>query len=178
METLVNRYALALLSIAVEEHNNENYRLLVKDLYNSFNQSEDLKLLLKSTFVSKDEKKNLFKTMLNDIELKKVLDFVLVIIDNGRSSYLLPILEEFIKVSNNYDNISEGIIYSTIRLSEKEIEKITNAIAKKLNKSIHLHNRLDSSLIGGVKVVIDDHVFDGSIKNKLNNLKTQLEKGA
>lgn len=178
METLVNRYALALLSIAVEEHNNESYRLLIKDLYSNFSQSDDLKLLLKSSFVSKEEKKQLFITMLNDIKLKKILDFILVIIDNGRSNCLLEIFDEFIKVSNNYDNISEGIIYSTIRLSESEIEKITTAIAQKLNKSIRLHNRLDPSLIGGVKVVIDDHVFDGSIKNKLNNLKTQLEKGA
>lgn len=177
MDSLANRYASALLDIALEENKNQQYRDQIKELVDSFSESDELLALLKSSFVSKEEKKSLFNEMLKGIELVKICDFINVIIDNSRERFLLEILREFIAISNAHDNISEGIIYSTTKLSKEEINKITKSIEEKLHKRVNLHNRLDGSLIGGIKVIIDEHVYDGSIKNKLKNLKQQLEKG-
>ena len=45
----------------------------------------------------------------------------------------------------------------------------------KIGKKVELKNKLDERLIGGVKVVVHDHVFDGSVKYKLETLKEQLK---
>ena len=37
-----------------------------------------------------------------------------------------------------------------------------------------LISRIDPSLIGGVKVVINSHVYDGSIKNQLEKMQIDL----
>ena len=39
-----------------------------------------------------------------------------------------------------------------------------------------LINIIDPSLIGGVKVVINDHIYDGSIKHHIDNMKLSLLK--
>ena len=52
---------------------------------------------------------------------------------------------------------------------------ISDAVGKKLNHKIELKNIIDERLIGGVRVVINDHVFDGSVKFKLETLKNNLK---
>ena len=39
---------------------------------------------------------------------------------------------------------------------------------------VELISRIDPSLIGGVKVVINSHVYDGSIKNQLEKMQIDL----
>ena len=174
METLALNYATALLQIAKDESKNKEYRLQVKSILETLEASDDLLLVLSSNLISKREKLDLFKELLKD-EDKFVQDFILVIIENNRSNALIPILKEFIRISNLEDGIIEGIVYSTSFLTKEEIRKLEDAISKKINKEIVLKNRLDNSLIGGVKIIVDDYNFDGSIKNKLNKLNQYLK---
>ena len=175
MDTLASRYATALLLIAKENNQNTLYRNIVKELITLFSDAEDLKKVLNSSFISKNEKKSLLEIILKEVEIEYIRDFILLIFDNGRISHLDEILKEFVSLSNNEDNIVEGIVYSTIKLNNDEIANITNSIEQKIDKKIYLYNKIDSTLIGGIKVVIDNYIFDGSIKNKLKELKQYLQ---
>ena len=77
MESLALRYANALLSIALDENKNETYREHVKSIYETLQSSNDLQLVLKSAFISKKEKLDLFETLLKDEDLIYVRDFIL-----------------------------------------------------------------------------------------------------
>ena len=88
---------------------------------------------------------------------------------------LKRIAKEFVEISNEELNVLEGIVYSTIPLTEKEIKKLEDACKSKLSQDVELKNKIDPSLIGGVKIAISDHVFDGSIKGKLESLKLNLK---
>ena len=55
-----------------------------------------------------------------------------------------------------------------------DIEKVQNSISESIGVKVELHNKVDPSLIGGIKVIIKDHVYDGSLKNKLSKLKNEL----
>ena len=85
------------------------------------------------------------------------------------------IAKETCKNINFELNIYEGIIYSTEPLQNSKILEISRLISKKLGRQVELKNKIDSRLIGGVKVVVHDHIFDGSIKYKLETLKEQLK---
>ena len=89
----------------------------------------------------------------------------------------MEILNEFIRISNLEDGIIEGIIYSVEFLSSEQIDNVSKAIEQKINKKVVLKNRIDNTLIGGIKVVVDDYNFDGSIKNKLKKLNQYLKEG-
>ena len=60
-------------------------------------------------------------------------------------------------------------------LSSEQIDNVSKAIEQKINKKVVLKNRIDNTLIGGIKVVVDDYNFDGSIKNKLKKLNQYLK---
>lgn len=61
-------------------------------------------------------------------------------------------------------------ISSSIKLSEKEIEKISGIIKDQLKVS-QVRVNLDSVLLGGIKVRIGDMVYDDSLKRKINQLR-------
>ena len=52
---------------------------------------------------------------------------------------------------------------------------VLQTLWQKINKKVVLKNRIDNTLIGGIKVVVDDYNFDGSIKNKLSKLNQYLK---
>ena len=54
------------------------------------------------------------------------------------------------------------------------LKDIAGAVSKKENKSIVLRQIVDQNLIGGIRVQINDRVYDDSIKNKVEKLRNEL----
>lgn len=86
----------------------------------------------------------------------------------------MEIIKAFKMLTNEYFGIEEGILYASYDISEAEVKEVELALGKKENKTIHLRVIKDPSLIGGIKVEINNRVFDGSIKNKVALLKKEL----
>lgn len=177
MDSLANRYASALLSIALEQNKNAEYRSYVKEIVKAIQENKEFLNLLTSAFITKSERKQIVNQILKDAPFKEIVSFMDVIIDNDRGNLVLNILVEFISISNRHDNIAEGIIYSTINLDSKQMDSIAKAISMKINRQVYLKNQIDERLIGGIKVVIEDYIFDGSLNYKITNLKNMLLEG-
>ena len=69
------------------------------------------------------------------------------------------------------------INFLKVIVNKKQVEEIEKALKVRLNCEVELVNLIDERLLGGVKVVIEDKIFDGSIKNKLEKLKSSLISG-
>ena len=94
---------------------------------------------------------------------------------NHRFNIINRIVKEYVEISNDELGVLEGIVYSTIELTRGEISRLEESVSKKLSQRVELTNHIDMSLIGGIKIVIHDHVFDGSLKGKLESLKLNLK---
>jgi F-type H+-transporting ATPase subunit delta len=44
-------------------------------------------------------------------------------------------------------------------------------MSKHFQREVRLVNKIDLNLLGGVQLVVHDHIFDGSIKGKLDQLR-------
>jgi len=177
MDSLYNRYALALFDLALEKKRVKEYQDEVRVVYNSFKKNEEVVHILSSCFLSKEEKMKIIDKILVDCKEKDVEYFVKVLINNGRQMHILRIFEEFDKICNEHAGIKLGIVYSPYKIDETQIIEIEKVISKKIGFSVKLNNEIDAKLIGGVKVVVGEHVFDNSIKNKLRKMRTTLIKG-
>ena len=104
-------------------------------------------------------------------------NFLKLIIKNNRINKFNLIAKEFNKLCNDYLNIKEGIIYSTEALSKEQIKRVEDKLSEVINTKVELTNQIDEKLIGGIKVIVDEKIFDGSIKNKLEKLKSTLISG-
>ncbi len=174
MDSLFVRYANALLNIAKEKGKIKETKQDINSLVEFFASNEDINAYLKSYFVEEEAKYQLVDKICKDASLKELSAFIKILIKKHRFNKFKEIANEFIKEANEELGISEGFVYSTTKLTKEQISKIEDAISKKLNHKVELVNRIDDRLIGGVKVVVHDHVFDGSLKNKIETMKNNL----
>ena len=173
MKELAQNYASALLSIAIDDNKVIDYQKEVKELRKIIRDNEDFILLLDSRFLSIEERMNNAEKILKGFS-PDVVNFIKIIIKHNRVSYLEDILEAFNSLCNENQDIVEGLIYSAFPLGEDTLLKIKKKISQIENHEVDLISRIDPSLIGGVKVVINSHVYDGSIKNQLEKMQIDL----
>ena len=175
MEEAVSRYADALVSLAKEEGKLEQYKFAVLSIAETFKLNPELLKYLKSYFVKEEDKYKVIDDFTKDFKLQNLTNFIKLLVVKHKIYLFKDIANEITKGINFELDVYEGFVYSTEPLEKTKIVEISQVISEKIGKKVELKNKLDERLIGGVKVVIHDHVFDGSIKHKLETLKEQLK---
>lgn len=176
MDTVVVRYAEALRSLAIEENKVSDYKAAIKALLDAFKENPDLAILLSSAFIKKSDKRATVDKLFRSPETPSIAPFLKVLVDHGRIRELAKIGHEFIKLCNNTLGIEEGIIYSTTLLEKEKIAEIENAVSKMSGQKIELTNEIDVSLIGGIKVIVHDRIYDASVSSMIDSLQSELLK--
>ena len=175
MEEVASRYAAALVSLAKEEQKLEQYKVAVLSMKEVFDSNPEILKYLKSYFVKSEEKFKIVEELTKDFGLNNFTNFIKLLVEKHKIYLYKDIVSEITKDINFELDIYEGFVYSTEPLESSKILEISQVISQRIGKKVELKNRLDSRLIGGVKVVVHDHVFDGSIKYKLETMKEQLK---
>lgn len=84
------------------------------------------------------------------------------------------ICQQFQQLCYDALGIQVGKVWSAYELTEDQIKKIQDALSTQLNKQVLLKQQVDTQLIGGIKVEIDNHVYDNSLSYKMGLLKQEL----
>lgn len=173
MNQIAQTYAEALFSLGLEEKKLTKLQDEGRTLSEIIHDNEDFLLLIDSRFMSREERQDIASKILKDFD-EDIVNFVKVLIANNRTNYIKDVLQAFNSLCNEYKGVKEGLIYSAFPLNKETLNKIKNKISQIEGMDVELISRIDPSLIGGVKVVINSHVYDGSIKNQLEKLQIDL----
>lgn len=175
MNEVASRYGQALYSLALEKGLVLKWQEEVKEIRRAFNENADFIVVLGSRFLPIEERQEMLKNTLKGID-ENIISLLEIVIANHRTNEIDNILLAFNSFCNEYRGIEEGYLYSSIRLDESTIKKLETKISEVEHHQVELHNVIDPQLIGGVKVVIHDRVYDGSIKHHLEQMKKDLLK--
>ncbi len=176
MDSLASRYALAMFDIALEENKVKEYQEKMKCVKKILNDNPDYLRVLSSYFLTAKEKHDLVESAFKSLDSKHIISFMKVVIDNHRVNEIDKIFQEFHTLCNEFQGIDEGFVYSVIPLGEEQIKQIEKAISLKMKVKVELQNIIDERLIGGIKVVVNDHVYDSSLLHKIDSLKKEIKK--
>ncbi|RVU97651.1 ATP synthase F1 subunit delta [Coriobacteriales bacterium OH1046] len=171
MNQIAERYAQAFFSLAKDED-------AVAELKGEASAlkavcDRDLIRLLDNRSVTKDEKKALFRESIRGAD-RNLMNLLYLLVDEGRGHYLAEILGGFISLCNEDLGIQEVMVYSARPLTEEERAEIGGAVGGKLGKAVEIANRIDESLLAGTRILINDRVYDSSLKAKVRSLKEEL----
>lgn len=173
MNEIAASYGLALFSLSKEQDLVEKRQTEVKELRSILKENADFITVLNSSFLSLDDRVKIIDKNLPGID-EDVKNFLKVICRNNRAKFILDILDSFNSYCNEHRGIKEGILYSTIPIPEDAKHRIEEKIAQLEKCSVELTNRIDPSLVGGVKVLINSRIYDGSISGKIEKIKRSL----
>ncbi len=87
------------------------------------------------------------------------------------------ITDEYTKLYNKKHDIVEATVTLVSRLSEHTRLELREALKKKYKaREVHMLEKVDQRIIGGMKVKVGDEVTDRTILNSLKQLEVQLLK--
>ena len=175
MNEIASRYGLALFSIAEDRNEISSLQLEVKELRKVLLENPDFVTLLSNLFLLQEEREGIVDKTLSAFD-KDVVTLIKVLINNNRVHYIHDVLEAFNSLCNHARGVEEGLVYSVYPLDEQTLKTLERKVSKLENVEVELINRIDQNLIGGLKVVISGHIYDGSIKYKLEQMKIDLLK--
>lgn len=175
MNEIASRYGLALHSIASDRNELLEMQNECKELKKVLLENPSFITLLGNSFITVEEREEIIDKTLKAFD-KDIVSLIKLLIRNGRSRYIIDVLDEFNSLCNHSRGVDEGLVYSVDPLDEKLLHKLENKISKLENVEIELINKIDPTIIGGIKVVIHGKIYDGSIKNQLENMKNDLLK--
>ena len=175
MKEITSRYSVALFSLKKDENQLIDSQVEIKELIKVLRENPDFLTLLDSSYKEFEEKEEIINQVFKSVD-EEIVSLIKIVVRNHRAMYLIDIFEEFNSLVNEYRGVLEGLVYSTVPLSESELDKLNQKISEVEARQTELRNIIDPSLIGGVKVVINDHIYDGSIKHHIENMKLSLLK--
>jgi F-type H+-transporting ATPase subunit delta len=101
-----------------------------------------------------------------------------MVVKNGRESYLPAIARVFIHETMRYKGITKSVLTSAIELDVKLRKQIIAMISEVFKTKVELEEVIDSEIIGGFILRVDDNYIDASVRNKLNKIKKELRRSA
>lgn len=168
------KHAEALYQLAKEEGKVAEYETALQNVLLSFKENPGLESCLSSYALSKEKLYPLVDEIYGKIPLKSLVPFLKVVIAHHRMNHFSEIEAAYRSLANAALGIKEGLVYSAMPLSEKEMALVTASFEEKLRVKVELENRTEPSLLGGIKVAIDGKVYDGTLSSKLEALRSRL----
>lgn len=173
MDIISSRYAESLFDLAKEEQSVETYQLDMLKVQTVF-QDESLVKFFSHVALQDEVKIEVLKKSFENQVSTYVFNFMLLLIKKRRMKYIETICCCFESLCNDYFGIKIGKVYSAYDLLPEEIVKIEDVMSEKEEKKVKLRMIKDESLIGGIKVEIDNHIYDDSLSYRLESLKREL----
>ena len=170
---IAKRYARALFDIASEDQSYNDWLDKLK-LISDTETDKDFAIVLNSTKISLSKKMNtideVFKSKLNTLQL----NFLKLLTKNHSFSIIEDIHKQFLDQVEKLNNIIRVSVTSPYKISDDLKDQISNLVNEISGAESVIEEKIDSELIGGVVIRLGDTVIDGSIKNKVKQLRREL----
>jgi len=101
-------------------------------------------------------------------------NFITLMADNNRLALLPDVVNVYKHISEQDAKSLSADVYTSEQLNQEQLDKITASLSKRTGKTVKLNQHIDTSLLSGARIVAGDLVIDGSLKAKLEKLKTEL----
>ena len=175
--TSAQRYSLALYELSTEANSLENIEKHSVAVLKLIDSSKDFNDLIKDPTENQENLISIVNKISENFKLDNLLkNFMNFLIKKRRFFYIEKILKNFIDICSEKRGEIKGEIQSAKELSNEEIKKITEELAKNFSSKMKLNYKHDKSLIGGLIVKIGSTMVDTSIKNKLQKIENRMIK--
>ncbi len=162
------RYARALFELSEETSETNKIEKSLKDLLNLYLVNKEFENFIKNPTQSFQSQLEVIKKISEIMNFSKFLkNFISMLVVKRRIFFIKKIIESFLKLLARKRGMISASLISSKKLSKEELSNISSEISKIVGSSIHFDYKVDSDLIGGLKIQLGSLMIDTSIKNKL-----------
>jgi F-type H+-transporting ATPase subunit delta len=101
-------------------------------------------------------------------------NFLLVLVDKGRTGQLEEIAREFERLVAEHEGIVHAELTTAVELSDAEARDLLARIEDSTGRKVEATRKVDPDLIGGIVLQVGSYRLDGSVRGRLNRLRREL----
>ena len=170
---IAKRYARAMFDIASEDQSYDDWLNKLK-LIADTRVEVNFANVLNSTKLSVTKKMNLIDDVFSNKLNKLQLNFLKLLTKNQSFFIIQDIYKQFLGLVEKRNNLIRVTVTSPYQISDDLKNQILNLVNDISGADSIIEEKIDSELIGGVVIRLGDTVIDGSIKNKVKQLRREL----
>ncbi len=121
-----------------------------------------------------DRRATLLAELLGDSLPAPVLNFVRIMAENDRLTLLGEVAALFADMKQQLEATVAVEVTSAYDITDAELNQLSDAMARKLERSVTITSLTDPSLLGGAVIRAGDLVIDGSVRGRLDKLAGAL----
>jgi F-type H+-transporting ATPase subunit delta len=175
ISNISKRYARAFFEIAEEEKKLEQYYNELRQFSSIIAENKDLGGFLANPIFEQESKKKVLEKIIGKLSLSKMtINFLKVLIDKKRIDVLSDIEICYRQLMDETLQKSRVTLKTAFPLSREMQDYITVNLEKVTGRKVEVTVENDKSLLGGIVIGVGDTLYDGSIKNQLNNMRNLL----
>ncbi|UCH83596.1 MAG: ATP synthase F1 subunit delta [Candidatus Latescibacterota bacterium] len=171
---IAQRYAKALHDAALAAGKADEVFADTQSLLALKTDDRSFQHFIESPQVLTDEKVRVIKTILEDRVSKLVVDLLLLLVEKKRFMFIEEILEAYRYLYEKEKGIVEVRAITAIPLEDALKDELIRKLEARINKTVRIKPEVDPNIIGGMILVMEDHILDGSIRFKLEQLQRRL----
>jgi F-type H+-transporting ATPase subunit delta len=166
-------YANALFEAAQEEGRLEPVRDQLAQLVAAEREVPELRELLRNPQVDPRARRAALEDVLAGSD-ELLRNFLLVLVDKGRTDQLEEIGREFERLIAEHEGIVHAELTTAIELSDEEARKLLGQIEQASGRKVEASRAVDPGLIGGIVLQVGSHRLDASVRGRLDRLRREL----
>lgn len=173
-KSVARRYAEAFFSIARENNKINDYQLELETVVKTIQEVDNLKEYMNHLLIPVAAKKDVLKQLFAEQLSPVTLNFIMMIVDKKRETYIDVIVEEYKDMADEFRNIAKVDLIAAKEVPEEDVKYLAEKLSASTGKTVQLNLKVDPTLLGGVKLRMGDQIIDGTVAKKLEMLKEQL----
>ncbi|MBS1709965.1 MAG: ATP synthase F1 subunit delta [Armatimonadetes bacterium] len=140
----------------------------------AFRNSSGFKVFLLSPQTDDAQKTQLLEKVFADRVTALTMSALRLLIKKRRDEEIFAIQKEFAELRRQLEGVTRATITSAETLDKGQQSAIVDKIAAKTGRNVEAEFDIDPKLIGGVRVIYDDYILDGSVRGQLDRMKEKL----
>jgi F-type H+-transporting ATPase subunit delta len=174
-QRIAQTYAEALLNAAEKQN---QAREVLDDLdalvHQVFRERPDVEKFLTSLAVGRDPKARVVRNAFTGRAVDLFTNFLLVANDHDRLDLLRPILAAYREEYERRTDRLRVLVRSAVPLPDDQRDRLLAELRETYRREPVLETQVDPDLLGGLVVRVGDHLFDGSVRTRIDTIRKQL----
>lgn len=174
MSDRVDAYADALLTVARAEGNLTEVEDELFRFARILEGNDELRMALTDPQLPAERRQAVVEELLQQRALPTTKALVSFVVGIGRAADLPKIVDRFVSLAAESRSHEIAEVRTAVSLDEQQRRRLAEALSNATGKQVEVKVIVDPTVLGGVIARIGDTVIDGTVRNRIEQLKGQL----
>lgn len=174
MNRAAKNYADALFEVAYEEEIDDLLLNQFSDVRRLFDENPDYVKLLYAPNIAKAERTALLDEAFSGHIHPYLLNFLKLLCENGYMYDYGYCETRYRTYYNTIHGIIAGVAITAVPLKPEQMEKLRARLYQISGKTVDLINRVDPSVLGGIRLEYEGVELDGTVRQRLDGIEKTL----